>query len=92
LSPRYILGEIGRGQFIAILYRTNFEQATQLRNEIYDLWKNIHEISGTKVGVGVTQMDPTQGTAIQAYNKFIDEIKKARTSRTPLKMKQERRD
>ena len=82
LSPRYILGEIGRGQFVAILYRTNFAEATKLRDDIYALWKDIHEISGTKVGVGVAQMDHTQGTPIQAYNKFIEEIKKARSTHT----------
>jgi len=83
LSPRYILGEVGRGQFVAILYRTNFEQAMRLRDEIYDLWTQVNEINGTKVGVGIAQVDAQKGTTFQAYEKFIEEIKKARSSRAP---------
>lgn len=83
LSPRYVLGEVGRGQFIAILYRTNFEQAMHLRGDIHDLWGTINDISGTKIGIGIAQVDPKKDTAIQAYDKFISDIKKARGAHTP---------
>ena len=78
LSPRHILAEVSRGEFIAILYRTDFEEASLLREKIRTAWDQHNIPQGAKIGVGIIEIDTAKETALQAYDNFIAEIKKAR--------------
>jgi len=81
LSPRHILAEVARGEFIAILYRTDFEEVSLLRDKIRAAWDQQTVAQGVKIGVGIIEVDIEKETALETYDNFIAEIKKARQGR-----------
>ncbi|HZK70618.1 MAG TPA: hypothetical protein VFD03_03730, partial [Clostridia bacterium] len=63
LSPRHILGEIKKGEFLAILYRTDLDEASLLRDKIRAVWDQGVSAHGVGIGVGIIEVNSKKDTA-----------------------------
>ena len=85
LASRHLLAEAARGKFVAVLYRTDFEEAEALRLRIKEAWDQKPAVEGLQVGIGIIKVDPDKETAEEAYDRFIVEWSKACTSGTMIR-------
>lgn len=85
LSPRHLLAEAARGKFVAILYRTDFQEAEELRLRIKAVWDHKPAVEGLQVGMGIIKIDEAKETAEEAYDRFLFELSKACGSGTLIR-------
>ncbi len=71
LKPYHVLGEVARGEFVIILYRTPIEEAELLKQQIYQIWETGNVARGLRVGAGIMEVDLQQETALETYEKFV---------------------
>ena len=85
LSSRHLLAEAARGKFVAILYRTDFQEAEELRLRIKAAWDKKPAVEGLQVGMGIIKVDEAKETAEETYDKFMIELSKACGSGTLIR-------
>lgn len=75
LSSRHILGEIGRGEFLAVLYKTDIEEAYSIRDKIYEAWETGNLEKGFRIGIGIVRADSQEQPIIEIFDNIIEKIK-----------------
>jgi hypothetical protein len=71
LKPYHVLGEVARGEFVILLYRTSLEEAEFLKQQIYEIWETGYVARGLRVGAGIMEVDLLHETALETYQKFV---------------------